>query len=398
MATSASRTPRQRSVTVGLDSLLARPELPRGQSICLVCNQASVTSTLAPCIDAILGAKRHDLKFVLAPEHGVSGYVQAQEQVDHRRDGRIDVEIHSLYGSRISPDPKLLAKTDALVFDVQDVGSRYYTYVWTMLHCMYACAEANVSMAVLDRPNPINGATLEGNVLDPRFASFVGMHPIPVRHGMTVAELANLFNDQLQIGCDLLVFKMQGWRRATFFDETGLFWVPPSPNMPTLDTALVYPGMCLLEGTNISEGRGTTKPFELFGAPFIDAHTLCERLNHLSLPGARFRPASFRPTFDKYAEELCHGAQIHVLDRKTFKPYLTGLSIVSVLRELVPDSFKWRKPPYEFETERLPFDILTGTDSIRLAIEAGVPPQDIEAGWRAQLDDFRELRKQYLLY
>jgi len=398
MTTPANATPRQRSVTLGLDSLLARPDLLRGKRISLVCNQASVTGGLVPCIDAIIAAKCHDLEFVLAPEHGVSGYAQAQEKVDHRSDGRFGVEVHSLYGSRLTPDPKLLSGTDALVFDLQDAGSRYYTYVWTMLHCMYACAEVNVPMAVLDRPNPIDGVTLEGNVLDPRFASFVGMHPIPVRHGMTIAELAKLFNDQLQITCDLLVFKMRGWRRGMFFDETGLSWVPPSPNMPTLDTAIVYPGMCLLEGTNISEGRGTTKPFELFGAPFIDSHALCERLNDLSLPGACFRAASFRPTFDKYTDQLCHGAQLHVLNRSTFRPYLTALSIVSVVREIAPEHFNWRGPPYEFETQKLPFDILTGTDSIRLAIEAGTSLREIEAGWRGQLDDFRELRKQYLLY
>lgn len=398
MATSHDEALQRRSVTGGLDSFLEQPELLRGQSICLVCNQASITGNLRPCIDAILNAGHRKLKFVFAPEHGLSGYRQAQEKVDHGRDQRIDVEILSLYGPRLSPDPSLLEKIDALIFDLQDVGSRYYTYIWTMLHCMYACAKAHVSMAILDRPNPLNGVTLEGNVLDPRFASFVGLHPVPVRHGMTVAELAGFFNDQRQIGCDLATVKMQGWRRGMFFDETGLFWVQPSPNMPTLDAALVYPGMCLLEGTNISEGRGTTKPFELFGAPFIDAHALCERLNDMSLPGARFRPASFSPTFDKYAGKLCHGAQIHVVNRTIFKPYLTGLSIVSAIRQLVPDRFAWRKPPYEFETQRLPFDILTGTDSIRLALEAGISPQRIEAGWQDKLDEFCELRKRYLLY
>ncbi len=385
-------------VTVGLDSFLERPAPLCGQSIGLVCNQASVTSGLVHCIDAILAAGHHNLEFILAPEHGVRGETQAQENVDHGHDRQIGVEVRSLYGSQRSPEPSRLENIDALVFDLQDVGSRYYTYIWTMLRCMFACAEANITMAVLDRPNPIGGITLEGNVLDSRFASFVGMRPIPVRHGMTVGELASLFNDRLQIGCNLQVTKMRGWRRAMFFDETGLPWVQPSPNMPTLDTALVYPGMCLLEGTNISEGRGTTRPFELFGAPFIDARALSERLNAMSLPGVRFRAASFKPTFDKHQGELCHGAQIHILDRHTFKPYLTGLSIISLIRGLAPDRFEWRDPPYEFEAKRLPFDILTGTDSIRLAIEAGVPLCEIEAGWLDQLDEFRELRKRYLLY
>jgi len=253
-------------------------------------------------------------------------------------------------------------------------------------------------MVVLDRPNPIGGVALEGNLLDPRFASFVGMHAIPARHGMTVAELAVLLNSQLDIGCDLHPIKMHGWQRDMFFDQTGLPWVLPSPNMPTLDTAVVYPGMCLLEGTNVSEGRGTTKPFELFGATFIDASALLQRLDAMSLPGVRFRACSFRPTFDKFAGQLCHGAQIHVLNRHTFKPYLTGLAVIATIRELSPTAFAWRKPPYEFETKRLPFDMLTGTDSIRLAIEAGAAPQEIEAGWQAELEGFRQLRRGFLLY
>jgi len=389
--------PSRRPVDVGLESLVAQPTLLLHKRVGLVCNQASVTGELVHCIDA-LRESGCDLRLVFAPEHGIHGDVQAQDQVNESHQTHASRKVRSLYGPHLSPDAQSLDAIDALVFDLQDVGARYYTYVWTMLLSMRACAKARIAMIVLDRPNPIGGVALEGNLLDPRFASFVGMHAIPARHGMTVAELAMLFNSQLDIGCDLRPIKMQGWQRDMFFDQTGLPWVLPSPNMPTLDTAIVYPGMCLLEGTNISEGRGTTKPFELFGATFIDASALLQRLDAMSLTGVRFRACSFRPTFDKFAGQLCHGAQIHVLNRHTFKPYLTGLAVIATIRELSPTAFAWRKPPYEFETRRLPFDMLTGTDSIRLAIEAGAAPQEIEAGWQAELDGFRQVRREFLLY
>ena len=382
---------------MGLESLLAQHTLLIDQRVGLVCNQASVTGELVHSIDA-LRESGCDLRVIFAPEHGIDGDVQAQDDVNENHQTHHGLQVRSLYGPRLSPEAQSLEEIDSLVFDLQDVGARYYTFVWTMLLSMRACAEARIAMVVLDRPNPIGGEALEGNLLDPQFASFVGMHAIPARHGMTVAELALLFNSQLDIGCDLHPIKMRGWQRGMFFDQTGLPWVMPSPNMPTLDTAMVYPGMCLLEGTNVSEGRGTTKPFEMFGAPFIDSSALVKRLDTMSLPGVRFRACSFRPTFDKFAGKLCHGAQIHVLDRGIFKPYLTGLAVISAIRELCGHDFAWREPPYEFETKRLPIDILTGTDSVRLAIEAGTAPQEIEAGWQDELDGFDKIRREFLLY
>ncbi|MCD6327610.1 DUF1343 domain-containing protein [bacterium] len=384
-------------VRTGLD-LFAENAPHQGLSIGLVCNQASVTYDLRHCIDVITERSGNCIRVIFAPEHGVFGDQQAQEAVRDGRDERDGPALKTIYGHHLAPDQEMLGEIDTLVFDLQDIGARYYTFVWTMLHCMRACKVARTPIVVLDRPNPLNGITLEGNMLDGRFASFVGMHPIPIRHGMTIGELGGLLNSEQAIHCDLRVVKMKNWERNTYFNETGLIWIQPSPNMPTLDTALVYPGMCLLEGTNISEGRGTTRPFELFGAPFIDADALVKRLDSLMLPGVRFLKAGFRPTFDKYSGKLCRGVQLHVLNKETFKSYLTGIAVVSAVRQLHPEHFQWKTPPYEFETERLPFDILTGTDKIRLAIESDMPIDQIESGWQQELEQFRSLREKFLLY
>jgi uncharacterized protein YbbC (DUF1343 family) len=249
---------------------------------------------------------------------------------------------------------------DVLLVDLQDVGARYYTFIWTMYLCMRACEKAGIAVIVLNRPNPINGVTTEGPVLDPNYRSFVGLHPIPVRHGKTIAELATQFRDEVFPECRLSVLPMKNWEREMWFDHTALPWVMPSPNMPTLDTATVYPGMCLLEGTNISEGRGTTRPFELFGAPFIQSEALCRELNALKLPGVFFRESYFQPTFHKFAGELCNGAQLHVTDRNTFQPFQTGVEIIRMLRKLYSKQFAWKQPPYEYEHEKLPGQILLG--------------------------------------
>lgn len=397
-ANTPGHLPHSQLVKPGIDVLLEQPEVLAGKRIGVVCNQASVTTGLKPTLDALIGCDSFSVTVVFSPEHGLFGEWQDQVGVSSWFDSKRGILVESLYGKRLWPSEESLRQIDAIVFDLQDVGARYYTFIWTMVHCMRACRAHQKMFVVLDRPNPIGGLVLEGNLLDPGFSSFVGMLPIPVRHAMTVGELAMLFNSEHRIGCKLEVIQMQGWHREMFFDRTGLVWVPPSPNMPTPDTALVYPGTCLLEGTNISEGRGTTKPFELFGAPFVDPDTLCETLNGIGLPGVSFRPASFRPMFSKHTGKLCNGAQLHVTDRSSFKPYLTGLAVIKSAYELWPSAFEWRRPPYEFEKEKLPFDLLTGTSQIRQKIEAGASLEEIEAAWAAELRSFAKLRLDYLIY
>ncbi|NNC90431.1 MAG: DUF1343 domain-containing protein [Akkermansiaceae bacterium] len=302
-----------------------------------------------------------DLVALFGPQHGFTATTQ-DNMVEWRgfTHPRLGIPVHSLYGEHREPTPAMLEGLEALVVDLVDVGARYYTFVWTLFLCMKACETAGVPVIVCDRPNPINGVTVEGEPQDPAYLSFVGLRPLPVRHGRTIGELARMFRDEDFPGCRLEVLPMRGWDREMWQDDTGLPWVLPSPNMPTLDTATVYPGMCLLEGTNLSEGRGTTRPFELFGAPWIDREALASRLNALGLPGAWFRKASFEPTFQKCAGAVCHGAQLHVTNRGEFLPVRTGIEIIRVVRDLWPEEFAWKQPPYEYEYEKLPIEILAG--------------------------------------
>lgn len=333
---------------------------------------------------------------MFAPEHGISGTEQDLQPVSHEESGV--VPVYSLYGAHLGPTPAMLEGLDFLIFDLQDVGSRYYTYISTMLHCMRACASTGVGLVVLDRPNPLGGDLVEGNIIEPTHLSYVGIHPLPARHGMTVGEIARMMESELSLDVDLSIVPLRGWRRRYWFDETGLPWVLPSPNMPTLDTATVYPGMCLLEGTNLSEGRGTTRPFEIFGAPWLDARGVADFLRKCKLPGVVFRPLQFKPTFNKYAGEVCQGFQIHVTDRQRFKPYLTGLAIAQGAFLLHRGSFAWRQPPYEFETEKLPIDILLGSTAVRLRVERGDRVREIERGWSRDLAFFGRRRARFLLY
>jgi uncharacterized protein YbbC (DUF1343 family) len=292
----------------------------------------------------------------------------------------------------------MLRGLDALVIDLQDIGARIYTYIYTMANCLRACGRHQIPVIVCDRPNPINGVDIEGETLKSGYESFVGLFPIPMRHGMTIAELARLFNDAFGLGATLEVTPMEGWRRAMYADAVDLPWVMPSPNMPTLDTAVVYPGTVLFEGTMLSEGRGTTRPFELVGAPRIEAERFAAEMNALELPGAFFRPAVFEPTFQKHAKTQCGGCQIHVTDRARFKPVLTGAALIQMFRRFNSETFAWRQPPYEYEHEKLPIDILAGSSTLRQQIEAGVPPTEIAGGWEADEVAFRKLRQPYLLY
>ncbi len=385
-------------VVVGLEILLAeRIDLIRDQRVGLIVNPSSVDAKLRHAIDLFRNRPEFDLVALFGPEHGARGDAQDQIEVEKHNDEATRLPVYSLYGETRIPAPEMLSQIDVLVFDMQDVGARYYTFIYTMVYAMRAAARDGKRVVVLDRPNPIGGAAVEGNVLDPEYRSFVGLYPLAVRHGMTVGELALLFNREFRIGCQLDVVEMHGWRRRMWYDQTGLPWVLPSPNMPTLDTATVYPGMCLIEGTNVSEGRGTTRPFELVGAPGVSPHLLAEELERQRLPGVRFRPAYFRPTFHKWHGELCGGVQLHVTDRRRFKPYLTGIAVIAAFRRHFK-GFEWRPPPYEYEYHKLPIDILCGTDKIRKMIEAEAQLESFEASWRPELEEFKKLRAGYLLY
>jgi uncharacterized protein YbbC (DUF1343 family) len=386
-------------VESGLEVLVRRQRsLLRGQRVALVAHQASIDSRYHHAIPLLHEMRGVRLRTLLAPEHGLWGAPQDHIWIDGTRDPATGLPVWSLYGARREPSDAMLEKLDAVVIDLQDVGSRYYTFIWTMALVMRACARRGVRVVVLDRPNPLGGAILEGNVADPTFASFVGLYPLAIRHGLTIGEIAGYLNEHHGIGCRLTVVPMRGWRRRMLWEDTDLPWVPPSPNMPTLDTALVYPGGCLIEGTNLYEGRGTTRPFEWIGAPYLDADRYAAALERERLPGVRFRPARFQPTFHKWAGKLCGGVQIHVTDAARFKPFLTGLAEIAVARRLAPRGFAWRRPPYEFERKRMPIDILCGTDTIRRAIEKGTPLPSIERAWQRDLERWKRLRAGYLLY
>ena len=370
----------------------------RGLRVGLIANPTAVTSDLVHAAVHLSALRAMQLVALFAPEHGLWADEQDLVEVGDARDPQTGIPVFSLYGATRAPTARQLAGLDAVVFDVQDVGSRYYTFIYTMLHAMEACATHHKRFVVLDRPNPLGGVVVEGNVLDSQFHSFVGLHPLPVRHGMTVGELALMFRAERGLDLDLRVVRMDGWRRPMAFEQTGLPWVLPSPNMPTVDTAFVYPGGCVVEGTNLSEGRGTTRPFQLVGAPWLDPWKLVAAMKGERLTGVRFRPVFFRPTFQKHAGKLCGGGEVHVTDRVRFRAYRTYLLLISHARAQDAASFAWRQPPYEYEQEKLPIDILCGTDRARHAIEAGQPLAALWRDWRIDEQRFRRRRARFLLY
>ena len=387
------------TVRTGLDVLVSdHARLLRGRRVALVAHQASVDRRLDHAALLLRDLRGVTLRALWAPEHGLWGAAQDLVHVRPAWDGATRLPVHSLYGLRRAPTPAMFAGIDVVVVDLQDVGARYYTFVWTMALVLRAAAKAGVEVVVLDRPNPLGGTRVEGNVADPAYASFVGLHPLAVRHGMTIGELAHYLNVTHALGARVTVIAMRGWRRRMLWEDTGVPWVAPSPNMPTPDTARVYPGGCLYEGTNLSEGRGTTRPFEWVGAPYLDAHAYARALEDLDLPGVTFRPARFTPTFQKWAGRLCEGVQIHVTDVARFKPYLTGLAIIATARRMAPTRFAWRRPPYEVEEKKLTIDILCGTDAIRIAIERRRPLAEIERAWAPGLAAWRRRRARFLVY
>lgn len=424
-----------KKILSGLDNLKSSwPKRLNGTRIGLVVHPASVNRKLEHAVDVVLtkiippnpplvksrssppfvkggrgDLKKFELKALFGPQHGIRGETQDnmvewngftdKKLVPAGCKQGTGLPVYSLYSQTRKPTPEMLKDIDVMVFDIQDVGARYYTFIWTMELCMQACLENGKPFVILDRPNPIGGHITEGSVLDMGYASFVGQRPLPIRHGMTVGEIGNYLKNGFYQGLDLHIIRMKGWRRNMWFDMTGLPWVLPSPNMSTLDTATVYPGMCLIEGTILSEGRGTTRPFEIFGAPFIEPEALIKRLNEFKLPGVVFRPLYFQPTFQKHAGKLCGGAQLHVTNREKLKPFKTGVAILKAVHDLYPEDFKWKEPPYEYETEKLPIDILAGTDRLRKDIEDGKDLEQMEEWWTDQCQNFnRTIRKRYLIY
>jgi uncharacterized protein YbbC (DUF1343 family) len=372
-----------------------------GQRLGLVVHPASVDSQLRHAIELFAAADGVRLVTVFGPEHGLLGEAQDLIGVDADRDPLSGVRSVSLYGETVDslrPTAEQLAGLDVLVIDLQDVGSRYYTFPTTMLYCLQSAAKVGLRCVVLDRPNPLGGEAVEGPTLRSGFESFIGAQPIAIRHGLTVGELARLYKAEMKIDVEVDIIPCEGLRRDMIWDATGLPWVLPSPNMPTVDTAFVYPGQCLIEGTNISEGRGTTRPFELCGAPGIDASAICRRLNGEGLPGVAFRPAWFKPTFQKHAGKRCGGLQLHVTDRSTFHPVRTGLAVLAALREAAGPSFDWRTDDYEFVRDPIAIDLLFGSDRERRALEACERWRDISAAWESEEVEFRERRRPHLLY
>ncbi|MDH5682436.1 MAG: DUF1343 domain-containing protein, partial [Spirochaetota bacterium] len=320
----------------------------------ILCHPASVNEKYQHIVPILQSHRDIDLRAIFSPQHGYAGEKQDNMvESSHFVDPMSGLPVYSLYSETRKPSPDMLKDIDIMLIDLQDVGTRVYTFIYTMALAMEACGLNGVKVVVLDRPNPIGGTLVEGNLLDTRYKSFVGLYPIPMRHGMTVGELATLFNEEYSAGCELEVIEMTSYRRSMWFDETGLPWVLPSPNMPTLDTASVYPGMVLFEGTMVSEGRGSTRPFEIIGSPYIKPGELVDMLDTYELPGILFRELCFEPTFHKFAGEVCGGVQLHVTNRDCFKPYLTGLAVIQSLRRLYPDNFEWKSPPYEYEYEKL---------------------------------------------
>ena len=365
----------------------------------VVSNPASVDAGFSHIVRVLATTPGVTLGAIFGPQHGYRADVQDNMvETGHRHDPTRGVPVYSLYSETREPTAEMLKGLDALVVDLQDVGSRIYTFIYTMANCLRAGRKHGVPVIVTDRPNPIGGETIDGPMLVNGFESFVGQFPIPMRHGMTIAELARFFNEAFDIGADLTTVPMEQWRRPMHFDDTGLLWVMPSPNIPTLESAVVYPGAVLFEGTNVSEGRGTTRPFELIGAPWVDAEALAEKLAAYDFRGVHFRPAVFEPTFQKHAKQTCGGCQIHVLNRSQFRSVETAVAVLAEIRAQSPTKFEWRQPPYEYEREKLPFDILAGSSELRQQIEAGVPVRTISDGWSRELERFGESRQPFLMY
>ena len=387
----AVKEKKKQKVSPGIEVLLKEEKnVLSGKKVGLITNPTGIDSKLTSIVDLLHDDPDINLTALFGPEHGVRGDAQAGASVEYYIDEKTGLPVYSLYGKTKKPTPEMLKDVEVLVFDIQDVGTRYYTYIYTMAYAMEAAKENDIPFIVLDRPNPQGGESVDGPVLEPEFSSFVGLYPIPLKHGMTVGELATLFNKEFKIGADLKVIKMKGWKRDMDYDDTGLPFVLPSPNMPTVSTTFVYPATGLIEGTNVSEGRGTTKPFELIGAPYINSDELAGKLNALRLPGVKFRAASFTPTFSKHAGKLSHGVEIYITDREEFKAVPTGLHIIKTIQDLYPGDFEFLAANN--------FNLLIGNGWIVSRIKAGSTVNEILKEYQVRQDAFKKVRKNYLLY
>jgi len=383
----------QGSVKTGLDRVGTYKEVFQGKRLGIITNHTAYNSNGKYVVDVFRGMAGVTVTALFSPEHGLWGKEQAGKKIGSQIDPVYHLPVYSLYGQTQKPTGEMLRDIDVLVFDIQDIGARFYTYIYTMSLAMEAAAENGKDFIVLDRPNPINGYSVQGNVLEPGLTSFIGLYPIPVRHGMTAGELAKMFNEQgwLDGGvkADLVVTPMKGWRRRMWYDQTGLPFIKPSPNMPDLETAAVYPGLCLLEGTNVSEGRGTKRPFRQFGAPWIDSKRLADRLNKLNLPGMHFEPVRFTPASSKYQGQECNGVRIIITERDQLEPYYNGVRIVNEIYRMYPRNFQWKARH---------FDRLCGTSMIRNAITSRSSLNGLRNKWQAELESFQEIRDKYLIY
>ena len=387
-------------IKLGVERLLTEKiDLLRGARVGLVCNQASVDHGFRHVADLFHQHPDIKLTTLFGPQHGIRGDVQDNMiETAHAADRKTGLPIYSLYSETREPTEEMLRDVDIIVVDLQGVGCRIYTFVYTMANCMRAAKKFGKKVIACDRPNPIGGTQVAGNVLDPAFTSFVGQFPIPTRSGMTDVELGRLFNAEFGIGCDFEPVPMSGWSRELWYDDTDGPWVLPSPNMPSVDAAAVFPGTVHLEGTQMSEGRGTTRVFELVGAPYINPEDFSEALADYNLPGVYFRSCVFVPTFQKHGGQACGGVQIHVLDRQAFEPVITGVAIVKTAFDMYREQFRWKDPPYEYEYDRNPFDLISGTSALREAIERGDSLEQIENSWRDPLKEFKAIREKFLLY
>ena len=387
-------------VRTGLENFIQSP--PRwiaGHRLGLLCNQASTDHLYRHARQLISERFPGVLTALYSPQHGFFGDKQDNMiESDHMRDPMLNIPVFSLYGETRRPDEAMLDPIDTLVVDLQDAGTRVYTFIYTMSYCMEAAARYRKRVLLLDRPNPITGIMTEGNCLKSDCASFVGRYPLPMRHGLTIGELALLFNEHFAVGCDLEVVPMTGWKRRMYFCDTGLPWIPPSPNLPTAISAMVYPGQVLWEGTNVSEGRGTTQPFELFGAPWVDTPGILSRIGAEVPEGAVLRQAAFEPTSNKWAGRTCHGFQIHITDPYLYRPYLTTLALIRALLQDGGEDFRWKPPPYEYEFSKLPFDLIAGEKKIRNRLEAFEDPKDMARSWQDDIEAFNRTARRYHLY
>ena len=396
----SSTAPATRTVRIGIERLIEEDRsLVAGARVALVSNPASIDRGFRHAAEVLGDDPRIELAALFGPQHGFRSDLQDNMiETPHARDERRRIPIYSLYSETREPTPEMLRDIDVLVVDLQDVGTRVYTYIYTMANCMRAAARHGVRVVVCDRPNPVGGIAIEGTILRPECVSFVGQFPIPLRHGMTIGELARLFNQEFSIGAALDVVPLDGWQRRMYFDETGLPWVIPSPNLPTLDSTIVYPGAVLFEGTMLSEGRGTTRPFELIGAPWIDGESLASAMNARGLPGVHFRATFFEPTFQKHAKQTCGGCQLHVTDRSAFQPVRTAVELIDGFKRQNPSAFAWRQPPYEYEHDKWPIDILYGSDAVRTTIDGEGDISPLIASWKDEEEAFRKTREKFLMY